>query len=243
MSSNKYSNSYQSNSNAYTNYRHLTGTFTYSKKIIALALYSGTVGAILNNNHSNSWYHNSLDNATTWLRDHNPYFKPYQTLINRGTWNGPPVIFPTASPSNISQNQEQPVFNINSRPSAVIVPPYDFDTEIHNEDYHYSRLMAGFLTAASSLQARARWSLMLWIPKRSRARNAKRFRAPSNSLSVISCLRPSTIRTARAISPTRMYSKSDMKTIGPAFSTRCSAASCLRKNNAQECRMPPFVIA
>ena len=53
------------NSNAYTNYRHLTGTFTYSKNINALALYSGTVGAILNNNRSNSWYHPSLDNAAT----------------------------------------------------------------------------------------------------------------------------------------------------------------------------------
>ena len=92
------------NSNAYTNYHHLTGTFTYSKNINALALYSGTVGAILNNNRSNSWYHPSLDNAATWLCNHNPYFKPYKTLINRGTQNGPPVIFPTALPSDISQN-------------------------------------------------------------------------------------------------------------------------------------------
>ena len=126
------------NSNTYTNYCHLTGTFSYSKNINALALYSGTVGAILNNNHSNSWHHPSLDNAATWLRNNNPYFKPYQNLINRGTWDGPPVIFPTASPSNISQNQEQLVFNINSHPFAVIVPPYDFNTEIHNENYHYS---------------------------------------------------------------------------------------------------------
>ena len=134
------------NSNAYTNYRHLTGTFNYSKNINALALYSGTIGAILSNNNSNSWYHSSLNDAATWLRNHNSYFKPYQTLANRGTWNGPPVIFPTASSSELSQNQEQPIFNINSRPSAVVLPPYDFDTEIHNEDYHYSRLMAGFLT-------------------------------------------------------------------------------------------------
>ena len=109
-------------------------------------MYSGTVGAILNNNRSNSWYHPSLDNAATWLCNHNPYFKPYKTLINRGTQNGPPVIFPTALPSDISQNQELPIFDINSRPSAVVLPPYDFNTEIHNEDYHYSRLMAGFLT-------------------------------------------------------------------------------------------------
>src|SRR5581483_11713370 len=134
------------NSNAYTNYRHLTGTFNYSKNVNALALYSGSIGALLSNNQSNSWYHPSLDIAATWLRNNNPYFKPYQTLANRGTWDGPPVIFPTASPSDFSQNQEQPIFNINSRPSAVILPPYDFDTEIHNEDYHYSRLMAGFLT-------------------------------------------------------------------------------------------------
>jgi hypothetical protein len=134
-----------SNTNVYTNYCHLTGTFKYSKNINALALYSGTVGAILNNNQSNSWYHSSLDNAAIWLQNHNPYFKPYQTLVNRGTWSGPPIIFPTASPSNISQDQIQPIFDINSRPSAIILPPYNFDTEIHNEDFHYSRLMAGFL--------------------------------------------------------------------------------------------------
>ena len=92
------------NSNAYTNYRHLTGTFTYSKNINAFALYSGTVGAILSDNHSSSWYHPSLNDAATWLRNHNPYFKPYQTLINCGSWDGPPIIFPTASPSHISQD-------------------------------------------------------------------------------------------------------------------------------------------
>ena len=135
------------NSNAYTNYRHLTGTFNYSKNINALALYSGSIGAILsNNNQSNSWYHPSLENAATWLRNNNPYFKPYQTSVNRGTWDGPPVIFPTARSSELFQDQEQPIFNINTRPSAVVLPPYDFDTEVHNEDYHYSRLMAGFLT-------------------------------------------------------------------------------------------------
>ncbi|GBC04726.1 hypothetical protein RclHR1_05830004 [Rhizophagus clarus] len=134
------------NSNAYSNYRHLTGTLTYSKNINALALYSGTIGAILNNNYSNSWYHPSLDNAATWLRDHNPYFEPYKALINRGSWDGPPVIFPVALSSNLSHSQEQPIFNINSRPTAIVLPHYDFDTEIHNEDYHYSRLMAGFLT-------------------------------------------------------------------------------------------------
>ncbi|GBC21999.2 DNA helicase PIF1, ATP-dependent [Rhizophagus irregularis DAOM 181602=DAOM 197198] len=112
----------------------------------ALALYSGTIGAILSNNNSNSWYHPSLNDAAIWLRNHNPYFKPYQTLVNHGTWDGPPVIFPTATSSELSQDQEQPIFNINSRPSAIVLPPYDFDTEIHNEDYHYSRLMAGFLT-------------------------------------------------------------------------------------------------
>jgi len=52
------------NSNAYTNYRHLTGTFNYSKNINALALYSGSIGAILSNNQSNSWYHPSLNDAT-----------------------------------------------------------------------------------------------------------------------------------------------------------------------------------
>ena len=126
-----------SNTNAYTNYHHLTGTFKYSKNINALALYSGTVGAILDNNSNqpNSWYHPSLNDAAIWLCNNNPYFKPYQTVINRGTWNGPPIIFPTASLSNNSQNQTHLLSNINSRPTAVILPPYDFDTEIHNEDF------------------------------------------------------------------------------------------------------------
>ncbi|GES90942.1 DNA helicase Pif1, ATP-dependent [Rhizophagus clarus] len=64
----------------------------------------------------NSWYHPSLNDAAMWLHNNNPYFRPYQTVINRDTWNGPPIIFPTAS------------------------------LKIHNEDFHYSRLMAGFLT-------------------------------------------------------------------------------------------------
>ncbi|CAB5296416.1 unnamed protein product [Rhizophagus irregularis] len=54
------------------------------------------------NNNSNSWYHSSLNNAATWLCYNNSYFRPYKTLINHGTWDGPPVIFPITLSSNLS---------------------------------------------------------------------------------------------------------------------------------------------
>ena len=32
------------------------------------------------------------------------------------------------------------------RPQNIIISGEDFDPEIHNEDYHYNHLMAGFMT-------------------------------------------------------------------------------------------------
>ena len=62
------------NSNPYTNYRHIQGSFGYSKNINAFALYTGTVGAILSNGEKNNWYHPSLLDASKWLRENNKYF-------------------------------------------------------------------------------------------------------------------------------------------------------------------------
>jgi len=134
-----------SGSNNYTTYRHLKGSIGLSKNIHALSLYSGTVGAILTNGQRNSWYHPSLDAAANWLRLNNPFFRQYQHYYNRANHNGPPIIIPTATLSSLDDNNiledSQQI-----RPSSIVVPPFDFDSEVHNEDYHYKRLMAGFIT-------------------------------------------------------------------------------------------------
>ena len=134
------------NSNPYTTYRHLQGSFGYSRNINAFALYTGTVGAILSNGERNSWYHPSLLNASRWLRENNEFFKPYKHYFNRGTINGPPLIIPTATISEFNENSYRNSIIRNTGPQDIVVSGDDFDTEIHNEDYRYERLMAGFMT-------------------------------------------------------------------------------------------------
>ncbi|RIA90931.1 hypothetical protein C1645_822680 [Glomus cerebriforme] len=86
-----------SNSNPYTNYRHIQGSFGYSQNINAFALYTGTVGAILSNDERNSWYHPSLLNASKWLCKNNRLLQFYEHYFNRWTPTGPPLIIPTAT--------------------------------------------------------------------------------------------------------------------------------------------------
>jgi len=42
------------NSNHYITYRHMQGSFSFSRNINAFALYTGTIGAILSNGKKNS---------------------------------------------------------------------------------------------------------------------------------------------------------------------------------------------
>ena len=37
-------------------------------------------------------------------------------------------------------------------PRDIIVPNYDFPDEVHNEDFHYTRLMAGFVQESETLR-------------------------------------------------------------------------------------------
>ncbi|GES98086.1 DNA helicase Pif1, ATP-dependent [Rhizophagus clarus] len=125
---------------------HLQGSFGYSRNINAFALYTGTVGAILSNGERNSWYHPSLLNASKWLRENNEFFKPYRYYFNQGTINGPPLIIPTATISEFNENLYRNSIIRNTGPTDIVISGNDFDTEIHNEDYRYERLMAGFMT-------------------------------------------------------------------------------------------------
>ena len=45
-----------------------------------------------------------------------------------------------------SENNNIVLQNSHLHPTDIVIPPFDLDSEIHNEDYHYKRLMAGFIT-------------------------------------------------------------------------------------------------
>jgi len=68
------------NSNSYTNYRTLSGKFNFSKNIRALYLYSGMMGAILENTSNQNWYHESLNDTAFWLKNNNSFFRLYKHI-------------------------------------------------------------------------------------------------------------------------------------------------------------------
>jgi len=63
-----------SNSNIYSEYITLTGTMNLSKNMRSLILYSGMLGAYLEDNSSdNSWINDTLIEAANWLKQNNPF--------------------------------------------------------------------------------------------------------------------------------------------------------------------------
>ena len=100
------------------------------------------MGAILENTSNQNWYHESLNDAAFWLKNNNPFFRLYKHITLQVNQNGSRIIFLTATISD-TQNQNQSNYSINH--PELIIPPYDFNSEIHNEDFHYDRLMAGFI--------------------------------------------------------------------------------------------------
>jgi hypothetical protein len=128
------------NSAIYSEYKTLTGTMNFSKNMRSLLLYSGMVGAYLEDdtNPNNNWLDNTLVVAANWLKLHNPFLKPYSRLLDLpGTNTANP--FPRAF--HIPDDDSAPPFLHND----IIVPNANFNIEIHNEDFHYTHLMAGFL--------------------------------------------------------------------------------------------------
>ncbi|CAG8659767.1 197_t:CDS:1, partial [Paraglomus occultum] len=55
------------NSNPFTTFRHLSGTFNLSRNIRAHTLYTGDMGAIFTENNEPTWFHHTLPYATQWL--------------------------------------------------------------------------------------------------------------------------------------------------------------------------------
>ncbi len=139
------------NSNHYTTYRHMQGSIGYSRNINAFALYTGAIGAILSNGRKNSWYYSTLINASRWLRDNNNFFHPYTHYYNRGSILGPPLVIPTANLASLDESNADNNSNTNTIRSTsfqdIVISGEDFDPEIHDKDYHYNHLMAGFMTS------------------------------------------------------------------------------------------------
>ncbi|RHZ83522.1 hypothetical protein Glove_91g66 [Diversispora epigaea] len=127
------------------NHGNIDGSFGYSKNLHALALYTGTIGALLENNNIQSWYHPTLLTAASWLHQNNDFFKTYDHFYNHGNIDGPPLIFPTARILSTSENNIRSITQTNLYPTDIIVPNTNFNSEIHNEDYRFSHLMAGYL--------------------------------------------------------------------------------------------------
>jgi len=65
----------------------MTGQMGYSKNRRALTLYSGMLGAFLQqielSEPNNRWYHPSLRHACEWLQHNNPYLAAYHSLASR----------------------------------------------------------------------------------------------------------------------------------------------------------------
>jgi hypothetical protein len=106
------------------------------------------VGAFLEarNQHqvNAAWFDSSLLPAAQWLRENNPYIAAYGNILQQyvdanNLESTPYPVWPTAE--HMPQDPTAPPVI----QGDVIVPNYDFPDEIHNEDSHYSRLMAGFL--------------------------------------------------------------------------------------------------
>jgi hypothetical protein len=121
----------------------------FSKNMHALKLYSGILGAFLtnpetNNDHGNenfSWLTPELCTAAHWLKQHNKYLKPFSRLLSTTsllteTYRDP---FPTAA--HLPTDTNAPPF----QQGDIILSSTDFSTEVHNEDFHYTHLMAGFV--------------------------------------------------------------------------------------------------
>jgi len=85
----------------------------YSRNRRTLTLYSGIIGAFLNDvdlSHSdNRWYHPSLRYACDWLQHNNPYLMAYHSLAPRLTTSNS-NLSPTVWPQATHISNEGPTF-------------------------------------------------------------------------------------------------------------------------------------
>ncbi|CAJ0888164.1 14006_t:CDS:2, partial [Entrophospora sp. SA101] len=76
--------------------------------------------------------------CANWLADNNPYLREYKNALVTNS-SGSVSSSPTAT--HLPDDETAPEF----QSGDIIVPHQNFPSEIHNEDSHYSRLIAGFI--------------------------------------------------------------------------------------------------
>src|ERR1044071_6771958 len=98
---------------------------------------------LINSNHISNQeiIDNTLLQAATWLSSNNPYLYNYTSILNQRSITGMTGLFPTAT--HISNDDTAPPINQDD----IIIPNTNLPNEVHNEDFHYSRLMAGFVNS------------------------------------------------------------------------------------------------
>ncbi|CAG8592983.1 9902_t:CDS:2 [Diversispora eburnea] len=134
-------------SNQYTCYRHMQGSFDYLKNLHALALYSGTIGALLENNVQN-WDHPTLLAETSWLRCNNNFFKTYNHFYNKGNIDGPPLVFPTARILSATENNIDTIQN-NLQPTDIIISNTNFNSDIYKYSIHINDIIGNYLPSVN----------------------------------------------------------------------------------------------
>ncbi|CAH1765293.1 7971_t:CDS:2 [Entrophospora sp. SA101] len=84
------------------------------------------------------WFDRSLIAGANWLADNNPYLREYKNALVTNS-SGSVSSFHTGT--HLPDDETAPEF----QSGDIIVPHQNFPSEIHNEDSHYSRLIAGFI--------------------------------------------------------------------------------------------------
>ncbi|CAG8698855.1 1506_t:CDS:2 [Gigaspora rosea] len=111
-----------SGSNPYTTYRFLKGDISLSRNPHALYLYSGTMNAYLELSNQIDWFHNTLINASSWLKKNNLLFTSYintYNIIKPTSLDPVPISLPTAT-------QTISVACSSSTLPQLIIPNYPF---------------------------------------------------------------------------------------------------------------------
>src|SRR5581483_12364797 len=81
--------------------------------------------------------------AANWLKRHNPFLRNYSHLLDS-------PVSPRANPFPSASHLPDDVFAPPYLPNDIVIPNVNFNVEIHNEDYHYTHLMAGFVKTSDN---------------------------------------------------------------------------------------------
>ena len=120
----------------------------------AHALYTGDIGAIFTEDNGSTWFHHALIPAAQWLSTHNSVIrnKGY-ALIQPQDQYQPFSTFSTATLVNSTLTSSTSNSVQSLRPSAVVIPPFDLNPEIHDDEhFHYNRLIAGSAQTTAGTQ-------------------------------------------------------------------------------------------